>query len=155
MSSSEAIPSRSEWTCKKAGRLVRFDEIRMCKLYEILQNTIITIPIAFMVSGFILVFLKPYAEDPGSYSVGQLIFSIFVSILMIVLGAYYIPKLVQLIPPLFPYQGTGYTPSMKGEAATGISYAMGIFFFSNMRHLGTIIGNVSDRLWPFAFKVSM
>lgn len=146
--------SRMKWSCDNAERLGRFDEIRMCKLYEILQNTLFTIPIAFLASGSILVFLKPYAVDPVSYTIGQLIFVIFVAIILIVLAAYYIPKLIKVIPPLFPYQGTGYQPSLKGESSVGISYALGIFFFSNMKHLGTIIQNVADRIWSFAYKTS-
>lgn len=144
--------SREDWTCQHAERFARFDTIRVCKLYEIIQYTLITIPLAWMASGWILVFLKRYAEDPDSYTVGQLIFAVFIGILLIVIFAYYIPKLSTIIPPLFPYHGTGYVPSMKGETGTATGMAMGIFFFSNMRHLATIIGNVSDRLWPFAYK---
>lgn len=152
MSQTESI-TRSQWTCDQAERLVRFDEIRMAKLYEIIQNTLFTIPLAFLSSGFILVFLKPYAEDPNKYTVGQLIFTVFVGIIMVVLGAYYIPKIVKVIPPLFPYQGSGYKPSLKGESSVGISFALGVFYFSNLRHLSTIIGNIGDRLYPFAFKI--
>lgn len=145
--------SRDEWICNKAERFSRFDTVRVCKLYELVQYTIITIPLAWLSSGAILLFLKPYAQTPDKYTVGQLIFSVFVSIILIVLFAYYIPKLATIVPPLFPYQGTKYIPSMKGESSTATSFAMGIFFFSNMRHLGTVIGNISDRLWPFSFKL--
>ena len=145
--------TREELICLNAERLVRFDTIRVCKLFEIIQYALLTIPLAWMCGGWVLIFLKDYAEKPDDYTVGQLIFAIFITIIIMGLFAYYIPKIVKIIPPLFPYHGTGYVPSKKGESGIGASIALGVFFFSNMKHLGTVIGNVSDRLWPFSYKL--
>lgn len=151
---SKAKPmDRMEWMYNYAERFTRLDDIRVCKLLELFQYSLLAIPFAWMACGFILLFLKPYAENPDAFTVGQLIFAVFVGILMIVLFAYYIPKLILVIPPLYPYKGSGYIPSMKGESRTAVGYAMGIFFFSNMKHLGTILTNLSDRLWSFSFKL--
>ena len=142
---------REEWMCSHAERVIRFDTIRVCKLYELMQYTLLTIPLAWMGSSFVTMFLKKYAAEPDKYSVGQLIFSIFLSVLMIVIFAYYIPKLVVVIPFLAPYQGSGYEPSKKDEAMIGVSMATGLFFFGSLPFFGSIVTNISERIYPFGW----
>ena len=144
--------SRADWICNNAERFLRFDMIRQLKLWEMLSATCFTVPLAWAGSGFINMFLKRYGENPDKYSVGQLIFVVFCAVIMVVIFSYYIGKLVRIVPLLLPYQGTGYQPSMKGEVSTAIGMGTGIYFFSNLKWLGAINGNLSERLWPFAFK---
>lgn len=144
---------REDWMCHNAERFVRFDTIRVCKLYELMQYTLITIPIAWLGNSLVMLFLQKYAQNPDKYSVGQLIFTIIVAVMMIVVLAYYIPKLVVIVAPLFPFQGSGYKPSMKGESMIGIGTAFGMFFYGSMVHFGSIVTNIGERIYPTAWKV--
>ena len=146
------VLTRREWADSHAERFVRFDNIRILKLYELIQYTLLTIPFAWLGSSMVVIFLKDYALDPSAYTVGQLIFAVFWAVLMVVFMAYYIPKLVMIFPPFFLYQETGYTPSLKNEARTGIGIAFGMFFFGALAPFRTVVDYISRQIYPFAWK---
>lgn len=145
--------SREDWMCNNADRFARFDNIRIIKLYELMQYTLLAIPFSWFGSSVVMIFMKKYAKDPDKYTVGQLAFTIIVSMFMIVVFAYYIPKLVVIFPPMFPYHDTGYIPSKKGEAMVGVATAFGMFFYGSLTYFGTIVNNISSRIFPFAWKL--
>ena len=112
-------------------RLIRFDSIRIQKLFEITQYMILTILIASYLSDRIDKYMGPIQKD---ITTQELIKEILIQTLLIILGCYYIPKIVMLFP--FFLQFGNYIPNKKNESKIGISVAMSmgfIYFQTNYR----------------------
>ena len=113
-------------------RLLRVDSIRFQKILEITQYMILTIIIASYLSDRIDVYMGPMQKDITTL---DLIKQVFAQTLLIILGCYYIPKIVMLFP-FFPQFGN-YIPNKKNESKIGISVAMSmgfIYFQQNYRN---------------------
>ena len=98
---------------KNVERLFRFDLIRVSKLLEITQYTIITFILAFF-SGVLIdkiFYIDIKTETIDTISNVELVSKILLQILLIVIISYYIQKIVILIPFLFPLT-KNYIPSI-------------------------------------------
>jgi hypothetical protein len=116
---------------KNVERLFRFDLIRVTKLLEMTQYTLITFILAFL-SGILvdnICYIDITPETIDTISNIELITKILLQIILIVIFSYYIQKIVILIPFLFPLT-KGYIPSMKNESIIGISLAMSMIYVS-------------------------
>lgn len=142
---------RDAWVKEYAQRFFRFDCIRLSKLYELVFYTLLTVVVSIAVGAFINQFCAPYAHQLDKYSTASLLWVSFISILLIVLGSYYIPKFVKILPVLFPV-GCGYHPSLHGEADTGTGIAMGIGFFLVISNFYAVLNEVIFRLMPNMFR---
>ncbi len=117
---SESVKIKKNYT-----RLFRFDSIRISKLLEILQNSFIVFILSFFLGTFIDKFFK--SEDVEKEDAFTLSWKIVLQFTLIVIFAYYIRKVVDIIPFFFSLT-KDYVPSKKGEKATGVSLAMAIVF---------------------------
>ena len=116
---------------KNVERLFRFDLIRVTKLLEMTQYTLITFILAFL-SGILvdnICYIDITSETIDTISNIELITKILLQVILIVIFSYYIQKIVILIPFLFPLT-KGYIPSMKNESIIGISLAMSMIYVS-------------------------
>ena len=133
---------------KNVERLFRFDLIRVSKLLEITQYTIITFILAFF-SGVLIdkiFYIDIKTETIDTISNVELVSKILLQILLIVIISYYIQKIVILIPFLFPLT-KNYIPSMKNESIIGISLAMTMIYMSIQTNFRNKLLLLKERLF--------
>ena len=133
---------------KNVERLFRFDLIRVSKLLEITQYTIITFILAFF-SGVLIdkiFYIDIKTETIDTISNVELVSKILLQILLIVIISYYIQKIVILIPFLFPLT-KNYIPSMKNESIIGISLAMTMIYMSIQTNFRNKLILLKERLF--------
>ena len=108
-------------------RLTRFDLVRASKLLEIVQDGIIVFIIAFYVGSALDRFfnsIKPVNAQMSNIELIGIVLAQFACILVL---AYYIMKLVAVIPFFFSLSSQ-YVPGQKGEGAIGAGVAMAVIF---------------------------
>lgn len=125
-------------------RLTRFDLIRASKLLEITQDAIITFVIAFYIGSLLdRVFnnIKPVNENMSNT---ELVGIILVQFACIVIVAYYIIKIIAVVPFMFSLSSQ-YIPNMKGESATGAALAMAVIFVGVQTHFSAKLSILKSR----------
>ena len=133
---------------KNSERLFRFDLIRFSKLLEITQYAILTFVFAFF-SGILIdkiCYIEITPDNIDKISNFELISKIFLQTLLIVLGSYYIQKIIILIPFIFPLTAN-YIPSMKNESKIGISLSMTMIYISIQKNFINKILLLKSRLF--------
>lgn len=139
--------NRGEWVKEHFVRLVRFDTIRLDKLVEITQYTIISYFLGWVVAAIINGFLLRYSENLEDYKTFTLILLMMISVIILTVAAYYIGKIVSVVPALFPVD-VDYVPSKKGESGVGIGVGLGLSYFSQIPAFYSVMGEVGKRLAP-------
>jgi hypothetical protein len=91
-------PHASEHFYERLNKLMTFDTIRVNDLLESMQYGILYAIAAFMVGGTLNLLFAPFNEK---VSTGQLAFQVFYELVLIVIGVYYLRKLVKVMPFLF------------------------------------------------------
>ena len=115
--------SKMEHVKENFARLIRFDNIRIQKILEIGQYMLLTM----VLSGYISVIIDNYmGKYDKNMSTLQLLKSILIQTIFLILGTYYIPKTIQVIP--FMFQFGNYIPSKKNESKIGIAVALAMGF---------------------------
>jgi hypothetical protein len=105
--------------------LLRFDKIRLYKLTELSQYSILACFIAMFVGSKINKYLIPeYSDDEGI--VEKVVYLMWNLILMMV-SLYYIRKIVLMVPYIFSFD-TDYVVSRGGESLLGFSVGFAIVF---------------------------
>jgi hypothetical protein len=125
-------------------RLTRFDLIRASKLLEITQDAIITFVIAFYLGSLIdraFNNIKPVNANMSNAELVGIILAQFASIVII---AYYIMKVVAVVPFMFSLSSQ-YVPNMKNEAATGAGMAMAVIFVGVQTHFSAKLAILKSR----------
>ena len=125
-------------------RLTRFDLIRASKLLEIVQDGIIVFVIAFYVGSLLdRVFnnIKPVNAAMTNIELIGLILAQFACILVV---AYYIMKLVAVIPFFFSLSSQ-YVSGQKGEGAIGAGVAMAVIFVGVQTHFASKVNILKSR----------
>lgn len=125
-------------------RLTRFDLIRVSKLLEIIQDAIIIFAIAFYVGSALDRFfhkLKPVDDNMSDMELVGILLAQFVSIVIV---AYYIRKLVDVIPFFFSLSSQ-YVSNQKNEAESAAGLAMSIILISVQKNFGSKLNLLKAR----------
>jgi len=116
-------------------RFIRFDDIRIMKLIEIIYYTILSLVITIFTSNILesdslyFIFKKYDYEKKDTY---LLIKDIIIDVAILTIYLYYLKKLLSCIPfilnPLVPKYKSG----MKNEITTGIILGSGIILYTSL-----------------------
>lgn len=127
-------------------RLVRFDAVRVSKLLEEVQFAIVVFFIAFFVGSWTDK-LFPVQDDMHAVSNATLIRDLLLQLALIVVSAYYINKIANLIPFFFSLTNK-YVPSLHGERAAGSGLAMAIIFVGVQKNFQSRLAVLKQRFYP-------
>jgi hypothetical protein len=119
-------------------KLTRFDTIRLSKLLEQVQFSVI----AFIITFFLGIYadkLFPVKED--STSEFDLWRDTLLQLAVITIGAYYVIKISKVIPFLFSLDNR-YIAGSHGENVFGAGLAMSIIFVSVQKNFGARISKL-------------
>tara|TARA_Y100001958_G_C21181333_1_gene511137 strand:+ start:72 stop:509 length:438 start_codon:yes stop_codon:yes gene_type:complete len=124
-------------------RLLRFDEIRILKLLEIVQYSIFALFIGLF-AGESYNKLLPNVQqiqihNKTDLSYVTLLMILFFSGMVVIL--YYIKKIVELVPFFFSFVSKKYVSNKKNEAIIGVTVALAFIFGKTqhkMTHLVTL-----------------
>tara|TARA_A100001015_G_scaffold24226_2_gene27359 strand:+ start:76 stop:513 length:438 start_codon:yes stop_codon:yes gene_type:complete len=124
-------------------RLIRMDDIRLFKLFEISYYTLISF-ILTLITANILENDKymPYVFKTYDYnktSIIKLSIDIFIDLIILVIYLYYLRKFLLIIPFIFAPLNKNYKPSMKDEVTIGVSLGSGLILYKS---LNTIDGKL-------------
>lgn len=113
---------------KQLNSLLKFDSIRILKLLEMIQYSIIGFILTLFFGNIIndIFFFKYDIQKLTNF---ELLYNVLIELIIIVILLYYIRKIVLLIPFLFLFLNKKYIPSKKNEASIG--YIVGIGFILN------------------------
>ena len=115
--------SKIEHIKKNLKRLIRFDSVRFQKILEIGQYMFLSMILSSFLSDIIDNSMGKYKENMSN---SKLIRDILIQSIFIILGTYYIPKIVYVVPFIFQYGD--YVPSKKNESKIGIAVALAMGF---------------------------
>lgn len=115
--------SKIEHIKKNFKRLIRFDSVRFQKILEIGQYMFLSMILSSFLSDIIDNSMGKYEENMSN---SKLIRDILIQSIFIILGTYYIPKIVYVVPFIFQYGD--YVPSKKNESKIGIAVALAMGF---------------------------
>lgn len=127
-------------------KLIRFDSIRISKLLEQIQFTIIVFFIAFFI-GSMTDKLFPLNKTPDQTTDYELIRDLLLQLILIVITAYYIMKIAHVIPFFFSLSDK-YVPSAHGESSAGGSLAMAIIFVGVQKNFQARLSLLKSRYYP-------
>jgi len=136
---------------KVAKQALQFDKIHLEKVLEMVYYMVLAFLFSILISAGINRSMKRVTKDVKkrgtSYLVGYLVWYT----VLIGIAAYYIPKLIKIIPFIF-WWDTHYIPGFHGESSYGIGISMGLVFYSILNNYNTILQEVCIRLFPNSFK---
>ena len=122
-------------------KLIEIDSIRIMKLLELCQYSILSIFPAIIIGELInklfTDYSKIYNNENQVINIKQftkIIIEICLNLCLYVISLFYINKLVKIIPFLFRFNNR-YIPSLKGESNMGISTGVGLFLFITQSNL--------------------
>jgi hypothetical protein len=125
-------------------RLTRLDLIRASKLLEITQDAIITFVIAFYIGSLLDRAFNNIKPVNANMSNVELVGIILAQFACIVIVAYYIMKIIAVVPFMFSLSSQ-YVPNMKGESVTGASLAMAVIFVGVQTHFSAKLSILKSR----------
>lgn len=132
------------------NRLIRFDNIRLFKLLEIVYYTIISFVITAVFTNLLEnKNLVPFVFKHYDYEkaeMGYLLKDIIIDLSIITVYLYYLKKSLACIPFIFSGLNNKYKPSMKGEVTVGIAFGSGIILYKSLY-------TISDKLGVFNKKL--
>lgn len=99
-------PKAVEHFYERLHKLTTFDTIRINDIFESTQYGILYAIAAFIVGGTLNLLFAPFSEK---VSTGQLAFQVFYELVLIIIGVYYLRKLVKVVPYLFDVRIPGMT----------------------------------------------
>ena len=114
-------------------KLLVFDKIRISKLLEISQYSILSIIPTIIIGKFINNFFNDYSNKITTNKTILLIGIIF-NLIAYVIATFYIEKLVMIIPFYFSLDKK-YKPCLKNECKIGITTSIVLFFISTQTSL--------------------
>ena len=110
-------------------RLVEFDKIRISKLLEQIQATVIVFFIAFFVGikvdSHLFRIRAPLAQTSTARLTGEIVTQLSLNVIL----AYYIGKIAAAVPFVFIFDQK-YIRSLKNETARGTGFALTIIFIA-------------------------
>ena len=116
---------------KNLESLFRFDKVRILKILEITQYSVL----AFFIGMFFGDYLdKNLPDNDKNDSKSKIVLEVLFNLFMVVVFIYYIQKIIALFPFIFG-NIKGYIPSKKNESLIGITIGMGLIFNITQRKL--------------------
>ena len=125
-------------------RLTRFDLIRVSKLLELVQDGVIIFALAFYVGSALDRFFNTLKPVNDNMSNMELIGILVAQLACIIIVAYYIRKIVDVIPFFFSLSSQ-YVSNQKGEADSAAGLAMTIVFVGIQKNFAAKIGLLKSR----------
>lgn len=125
-------------------RLTRFDLIRASKLLEITQDAIIVFVISFYLGSILDRAFNSIKPVDANMTNTELIGLLLAQFVCIVVLAYYIMKLVAVIPFMFSLSSQ-YISGFKNEGAIGGGIAMAIIFVGVQTHFNAKLAILKSR----------
>lgn len=108
--------SAYEYFLHNTKRVYRFDLIRLNKLMEIIQYSILYFIVVFVVASYIDKWFPKYNPRKKTYLVGL---EVVAQMLVYILMTYYLRKIIWIVPPIVITKN--YIPSLKQESTTAIT----------------------------------
>ena len=132
---------------EKLEKLTRFDKIRLLKLLEMTQYSLLAFFIG-LILGHTLDSVLPESDNKKTTS--RIVSEVILNIFGIVLSVYYIKKSLVLFP--FLLSGIkGYEPSKKNESYIGVTIVFGLIFNMTQIKLHKNIGILKNRITSSIF----
>lgn len=117
-------------------RVFKFDIIRILKIMEISQYSIISFLISLLIGKYINDLFDHY--DEHKYYI-KLLYELILHVFILTVATYYIRKISLAIPfilkPLIDYQKIKYIPSKKGESILGVALGISYVFMATQTNL--------------------
>ena len=130
---------------EKLKNIFTFDLIRLQKLLEISQSMILGLVCGFYM-GYLIDHLFPVYVESENKSNIKLFMEVMLQMIVLGIGAYYIKKILRLIPFLFKLS-SDYVPSLKKEGLLGLNVGMGLIFVSNQTNLREKLVALRERMF--------
>ena len=118
---------------KALKKLLTFDKIRISKLLEISQYSILSIIPSIIIGKWLNTFFTDYSNKviKNKYS---LILSVLINVIVYVVATFYIEKIVRIFPFYFSLD-KNYKPCLKDECKIGITTSILLFFITTQTAL--------------------
>ena len=146
-------PHASEHFHDRLNKLMTFDTIRANDLLESMQYGILYAVAAFLVGGTLNLLFEPYTEK---ITTGQLAFQVFYEVVLIVIGVYYLRKIVKIVPFLFDVHipgGPTFRPYLTTEYGGEIVISL-IFIGVQFRFIRKL-DLLANRLYNILFGIKL
>ena len=152
MSIIHPVPNAIDHIQDRTQKLLNFNEIRVMELLEIVQYGLGYMGLAFII-GVSLDYLFPrFDEEQDTH---QVLIEIILQIILLLIGAFYIRKIVKIMPFLFvvnfDIDGDGRIPKYRPYESTEFEgeLMMGLVFVASQRNLLNKIDLISTRLYAY------
>lgn len=126
--------------------LTRFDLVRVSKLIQQIQSTLVVFILAFFL-GSLIDKLFPTVGDPAQISNFTLFKDLALQLALMTIAAFYIMKFAKVVPFFFALS-RDYIPNAHNEAAEGAALALAVIFGGIQRNLQARIGVLKARFYP-------
>jgi hypothetical protein len=124
-------------------KLVRFDSIRIHKLMEIIQYSVITFFLGILLGGYVN---KLFPKADPLKNTSRIILELVLQVSFITISLYYFQKLMSLIPFMFHFDST-YIPSHKNEGIKGAMIGLGLVFAASQIELKNKINILMTKIY--------
>ena len=138
-------PNAGEYIRRRWNSLIRFDEIRLNEILESLQYGLGYLIVAFM-TGIGLDYLFPQAdENKETWKTGL---EVLAQALALIIVAFYLRKLVKIVPFFLYYSGSG-RPTFRAHESSEYQgeFMMSVIFISVQDNLLKKVNILSDRIY--------
>jgi len=157
MSIIHPVPNAVKYIESRTEKLLRFNEVRIMELLENIQYGVGYIVTTFL-AGVTLDYIFPlYNEETPTEN---LIFEIVFQSILLIIAAFYIRKLVKIMPFLFvinfDVDGDGRIPKYKPYESTEFQgeLMMGVIFIASQLNLIKKVELLSERMYKYLFSVN-
>lgn len=137
---------------RQFNSLLKFDSIRILKLLEMIQYSIIGFILTLLI-GNIINDIFFYEYDVQTLTNFQLINYILIELIIIVIVVYYIRKIVLIFPFFFMNINKKYIPSKKNEASIGYIVGTGIILTQTITKLNEKITELDKRFKNYLINI--
>jgi hypothetical protein len=152
MSIVHPVPNAIEHIQDRTQKLFNFNEVRIMELLENVQYGLGYMGLAFIIGVSLDYVFPKYDEEQDTR---QVILEIALQIVLLIVGAFYIRKIVKIMPFLFvinfDIDGDGRIPKYRPYESTEFEgeLMMGLVFVASQRNLLNKIDLVSERLYAY------
>lgn len=133
-----------EKTSKQVGNMLVMDKIRIMKLLEMCQFTILGVILGVYSGRFISRFLtfnykesnyinETYPKNSNNKN-PKLIFHVIIDLCIITVTLYYLKKTSEIIPFLFSFIDKKYISNLKSEGGTGFTIGIGFVYLRILKN---------------------
>ncbi len=138
-------PNAGEYIRRRWNSLIRFDEIRLNEILESLQYGLGYLIVAFM-TGIGLDYIFPQADE--NKETWKIYFEVLGQALALIIVAFYLRKLVKIVPFFLYYSGSG-RPTFRAHESSEYQgeFMMSVIFISVQDNLLKKVNILSDRLY--------